>query len=336
MRKIITILGVFVVFCGVGFWAATALGLIPGYSMIRSYTDDASGLTDGTNVRIDGIPVGFLDRQRLTGSSDRLRRVEFEMKVKNAYLAKIPEDSVVGVVADNLVGDHSINIARGHSARHIQPGGELRSVQAIDPNIVMGQIGNEMQALQKIADRVNSLLAGVDAGRGSIGKLSKDWPSQYSDLPAQVQSLVADYRNAHGTLNKLLVDNGEISGELDATRQRINDIMGAFQAGQGTAGKLPEMRKEIDRALQEFDALNAAVNTRTGNLSDLQQRIGNLAERFNGIAARINAGQGTIGQFLVNPRLSETLAGTSSEFQQMAKDMRTNPRKFFTFRLALF
>jgi phospholipid/cholesterol/gamma-HCH transport system substrate-binding protein len=200
----------------------------------------------------------------------------------------------------------------------------------------MGQIGNEMQALQKIADRVNSLLAGVDAGRGSIGKLSKDWPSQYSDLPAQVQSLVADYRNAHGTLNKLLVDNGEISGELDATRQRINDIMGAFQAGQGTAGKLPEMRKEIDRALQEFDALNAAVNTRTGNLSDLQQRIGNLAERFNGIAARINAGQGTIGQFLVNPRLSETLAGTSSEFQQMAKDMRTNPRKFFTFRLALF
>ena len=50
----------------------------------------------------------------------------------------------------------------------------------------------------------------------------------------------------------------------------------------------------------------------------------------------MNAGQGTVGQLLVNPQLFDALTGATREFQSLAKDMRANPKKFLTIRLTLF
>jgi phospholipid/cholesterol/gamma-HCH transport system substrate-binding protein len=50
----------------------------------------------------------------------------------------------------------------------------------------------------------------------------------------------------------------------------------------------------------------------------------------------MTAGQGTLGQFLVNPELYQSLTETTREAQALAKDMRANPKKFLTIRLTLF
>jgi phospholipid/cholesterol/gamma-HCH transport system substrate-binding protein len=316
MRKaVIAGLGAFLILCALALWVAGSLGLLPGYAQLRAYTDDASGLTDGTKVRLEGIPVGYLDHQRLTGLGDPLRRVEFDMKVQSGYLSKIPVDSAVGVVADNLMGDQSINITRGQSPQHVEPGAELHSVKAVDPNKVMAQIANEMQALQTVSDRVTALLAGVIAGRGSIGKLNANWQKQYGGLPVEAQKLIDDYRNAHGTVSKVLIDNDELSNQVATTRKRMDDILGELQPGHGLAGRIEALGRDIDRTMQDLDSLKTVATTRTRNLDELQQRMNELTARFDGIAGRINAGQGTIGQFMVNPQLSQALAGTTTEFQ---------------------
>jgi phospholipid/cholesterol/gamma-HCH transport system substrate-binding protein len=56
----------------------------------------------------------------------------------------------------------------------------------------------------------------------------------------------------------------------------------------------------------------------------------------DGIIDKINAGQGTIGQLLVNPQLYDTLNGATGEMQQLLKDIRANPKKFLRVKLALF
>ena len=58
--------------------------------------------------------------------------------------------------------------------------------------------------------------------------------------------------------------------------------------------------------------------------------------KLNGTMDKINSGQGTLGQFMVNPQLYESLTGATREFQSLAKDMRANPKKFLTIRLTLF
>lgn len=337
MRKTVLIsLGAFLILVALGLWVANSQGLLPGYVQLRSYTDDASGLMDGTKVRLDGIPIGYLDHQRLTGSRDRNRAVEFDLKVKSSYLPKIPVDSIVRVVADNLLSDKAINIIPGTAAQHVEPAAELRSAQAVDPNKMMAQMGNELQQLQQVVNRANDLLAAVDAGQGSVGKMKNDWESEWSDIPVQMRNLMADYRNAHGTVSKIFVDNSELTDQMQTTQKRIADILGGLQAGQGTAGKLPGLRQDIDQTMKEIDALKAAIIARTGNLNELQQRIDDLLARVDAMMDKLNSGQGTFGQFLVNPQLSQALAGSGREFQTLTKDMRANPKKFFTLRLALF
>jgi phospholipid/cholesterol/gamma-HCH transport system substrate-binding protein len=58
--------------------------------------------------------------------------------------------------------------------------------------------------------------------------------------------------------------------------------------------------------------------------------------KFSGTLDKLNAGQGTVGQFLVNQQLYQSLNGATREFQDLAKDIRANPKKFLRIKLALF
>jgi phospholipid/cholesterol/gamma-HCH transport system substrate-binding protein len=51
---------------------------------------------------------------------------------------------------------------------------------------------------------------------------------------------------------------------------------------------------------------------------------------------KINSGQGTIGQLMVNPQLYDSLNGTTRELHELLKDFRANPKKFLRIQLHLF
>ena len=51
---------------------------------------------------------------------------------------------------------------------------------------------------------------------------------------------------------------------------------------------------------------------------------------------KINAGQGTIGQLLVNPQLYDSVNGATRELNGLLKDFRANPKKFLHIKLGLF
>ena len=58
-----------------------------------------------------------------------------------------------------------------------------------------------------------------------------------------------------------------------------------------------------------------------------------MTVKIDGMMDKINSGQGTVGQLMVNPQLNEALAGTTREFQELAKGLKANPRKFIALRL---
>src|ERR1700749_351920 len=101
------------------FLLTSAKGIFRHYATLRTYMDDASGLSNGTAVRLNGITVGYLDKLQLTGSRNPKRTVEFDMKVQTSFLTQIPVDSHVGVAAANLLGDKFLNITKGVSSQHV-------------------------------------------------------------------------------------------------------------------------------------------------------------------------------------------------------------------------
>jgi phospholipid/cholesterol/gamma-HCH transport system substrate-binding protein len=51
---------------------------------------------------------------------------------------------------------------------------------------------------------------------------------------------------------------------------------------------------------------------------------------------RLNAGQGTAGQLIVNPQLYDSMNGATREINSLIKDIRANPKKFLNLKLSIF
>ncbi len=328
------------------FLLTSKTGLFRRNILLRTYMEDASGMQDGTAVRLNGITVGYLDSLKLTNSSNPKRVVEFNMAVEEKYQNEIPVDSVAGIAAANLLGDKFVNIVKGRAAEHVRDGAELQSLTAQDIPELMAQSANLLQSFQTIVGRVDKLLAGVEEGKGNIGKFLKDEElyTRVNGIAAEAQKLVTDVRTGGGTISKLIYDDS-LYKELQSPIHRIDDILSQLQAGRGTAGKLmndPALFDDATQIAMEIKTLVANLNAGKGtagkllNDDQLHQRLDQLVTQLNGTIDKINSGQGTIGQLLVNPQLYDTLNGTTQEFQGLAKDIRTNPKKFLRIKLALF
>jgi len=328
------------------FLLTSSRGIFQQNELLRTYMEDASGMTQGTPVRLNGITVGFVDNLRLTGAREASRAVEFDLLVKNRFLAEIPVDSVATIAAANLLGDKFVNISRGQDTRTVQPGGELRSLQGQDIPELMAQSANLLKQFQTIVGRVDNLLAGVEQGKGNLGLFLKDEElyRRLNGIASEGQKLLADVRNANGTFSKLLYSD-ELYQEIRSPIHRIDKLLADLDAGQGSAGKFlkdPALYDDLQKSIVEARGLIADLNAGKGTagkfLKDdtLHKRLDELLTKMNGTVDRINSGQGSLGQFVVNPQLYEAMTGATREFQSLAKDMRANPKKFLTIRLTLF
>jgi len=321
-------------------------GLFKHNALLRTYMDDASGLGDGTAVRLNGITIGYLDGLELTGSRDPKRAVGFNMRVQPDYLSQIPVDSVVGIGAANLLGDKFLNITKGQSPEHVKEGDELKPLQSQDIPELLKQMATLLSTFQTSVNRIDALLAGVEAGQGNLGKLLKDEGlyNTINAITAEGQKLLTDIRKGNGTLSKLIYDD-KLYQEVRAPLQRVDAILADVQSGQGTVGKAlkdPALFDEAKQTIAELNKLVADVNAGKGSAGkllkdeELYRQAVALVNRLDGTLAKVSAGQGTVGQLLVNPQLYDTLNSTTAEAQSLVKQIKANPKNFLTFQLKIF
>lgn len=328
------------------FLLTSSKGIFQHNVELYTYMSDASGMANGTPVRLNGITIGYLDALQLTNSPDPNRAVRFVMKVQRKYLTDIPVDSVAAIAAANLLGDKFLNITRGRDTRIVQDGSELKSQQGQDIPELMGEMSSVLKSFQTIVGRVDNLLAGVEQGKGNIGLLIKDDElyRRLNGIASEGQKLLSDVRSGNGTLSKLLYSD-EFYNELRSPIRRIDAMLADLNAGQGSAGKFlkdPALYDDLNQTVVQMRGIVADLNAGKGTAgqllksSELSQRLNDLVGKLNTTVDKINSGQGTFGQLMVNPQLYESLNGATREFQSLAKDMRANPKKFLTIRLTIF
>ena len=320
--------------------------LFEGSVQVKTYMEDSAGMAEGSAVRLNGILAGNIRKIQLSGSREARRTVEIQMDLRRKFLDLIPEDSVAGISASNLLGDKYINITKGKSGKHVDAEGELRSANVQDIPQLVNQASVILTQFQSVAGRVDGLLKDIDEGKGNIGKLLKDDElyTRVNETAQQLDQLVKDVRNSNGTIHKLLYDDA-LYNDIRKPIQRIDAIVAQVQNGQGSAGKLlkdnalyDEANQSLAEVHQMLDALQAGKGTAGKLLKDeqLYAQLNLITVKLNTTMERLNAGQGTLGQLLVNPQLFDSLNGASREAQLLVKDMRANPKKFLRIKLALF
>jgi phospholipid/cholesterol/gamma-HCH transport system substrate-binding protein len=313
---------------------------------LRTYMEDSAGMVGNDPVRVNGILVGYIGSIMLSGSRDPKRTVEIDMVIQEKYLNQIPDDSKSAISAANLLGSKYVNITKGSHPKHVEPGGEITSLQTQDIPEILAQSSNLLVQFQTILGRVDGLLAIVESGQGNIGKIIKD-DSLYDRLNStagEVEQLVKDVKNSNGTISHLLYDS-TLYDDLRKPMQRIDDMLAQVQQAKGTAGKFlydpqiaDETRATIAEARKMLDNLNAGKGTAGKLLTDdeIQKQLVLISQKVNTALDKVNSGQGTIGQLVVNPQLYDSINLATREFNALLKDARANPRKFLSIKLAIF
>jgi phospholipid/cholesterol/gamma-HCH transport system substrate-binding protein len=313
---------------------------------LRTYMEDSAGMAEGSDVRLNGILVGKIKRVRLSGEKDPHRLVEIQMEIENRFKTELPDDSVASITSSNLLGDKFINITKGKDAKTVESNAELKSSQLNDIPQLIETATSILNSFQQVVNRVDGLLAGVDAGKGNIGKLLKDDElyNRAEDTVKDVNELVKKVKDSNGTISKLLYDD-DLYNDFRKPIQRLDEMLAQLQKGQGTAGKLltedaiyDDARKSVADLREMLDDLKAGKGSAGKVLKDedLYKQLTLITEKVNAAIDKINAGQGTIGQLMVNPQLYDSLNGATREAQLLIKDIRANPKKFLRIKLALF
>ena len=343
------------VILGVLIFLLTGSGdLFTSNATLYTYMDSSAAMAEGTTVRLNGIAVGKIDSIALTGRKEKGMVVIIRIKVKRKMLEQIPQDSIAGVDAANLLGEKFLKIAKGKSPVPIKEGGTLKSVGGGDITDLVEQAGDMLGTLQAIINRFDALLADIENGKGNVGKFVKD-EALYDSVLASLKELnkiVNTISSGKGAIGHFLNDE-DFYQEIRSPIKRLDAMLNDLQQGQGTLGKalkdpslfnesrdaVADLRRLINVDFKKIvDDLNAGKGSAGKFLKDeeLYRRANQLVANLETSLDKVNSGQGTLGQLLVNAQLYESLNGVTREVQGLVKDIHANPKKFLRIKLGLF
>ncbi len=314
---------------------------------LTAYTADASGLTKGSPVRINGITAGKVNSVGLSGETIPKRVIKIDFEVDQDMLKQIPVDSVGSVGSDNLLGSTKFfDITKGVKPETIQAGATLRSEDTQQFDQLVKQGFGVLDSAQGILVKIQDLVGQIENGQGTIGKLLVD-PSLYNSVEAtvlQLQQLSTSLNSRTGTIGHLINDD-TLYTQVQTIVARVDTMTQALQQGQGTAGMLLTDKKlydNLNHSVTQLDTILANLNAGKGTAGQLivSDKIANQLSatltNVNTTIDKVNSGQGTVGQLMVNPQLYDNLTGSTRELQELLKAFRANPKKYLSIKLHIF
>ena len=295
---------------------------------IYIYLPDATGLSAGSPVRVDGIGVGKVTRVELSGSNQPNRVVKVTMSIARDRLISITDDSTAETSSDTLVGDKFIDITSGTSAGHVMPGGELqyKSSGELMARLDLSQFQQQMHLIEQLLDD-------IDQGKSPLGAFIKG-DAIYNDLLRKVAELqrgihvAADTTTAVG--QALYTDT--LYRQITEPLRQLDRGLAQLQAGQGSGGALLRDTRQYEQALTQAADLRRSIHDLRGAPMMTDERA------YNDWTRQVNAIIDMVDQFNASPLLTnsavyDNLAGVAKELQTTTKDFRENPKKYLRVRV---
>jgi len=314
--------------------------------ILKSYVDNAAGLRVGAPVRLAGVDIGNVTAIEIVRNRPTTP-VEITMKVNTVYDFSLRKDSITLLSTAGVLGETFVDIdssaAKGAAAAN---GDILASREQPQIEDVVRSSQTTLQNMDALLSRTDRILAYIESGKGSIGKVIYD-PGLYDRLNstvAEFKSLMDDIQQGKGSLGPLLTSD-EAYKKAIAAIDKVNAVIDDLQAGKGSAGKIlkdPELYDNTNKTIANIRQLTDDMNAGKGALGKFthdQEFANKLQETLNNLTAltdRLEKGEGTAGMLFKDPALYNNSNQMLVETRELVKAIRENPKKYLTFHVKVF
>jgi phospholipid/cholesterol/gamma-HCH transport system substrate-binding protein len=323
-------------------------GLFTKKISVRTYVDNAGGLRVGAPVRLEGVDIGNVTGIRVMADPQRRAApVEITMKITTKYSDAMRSDCEVELTTAGVLGEVFVDVdCRQAKGGPMQNGAELPTRDVPQLQDVVRASQGTLENLDILIKKLNDIVAFIQSGQGSIGKIIYD-PSLFNranDAVTQLQQIMTQINSPQGTIGKLL-NSDELYNKANVTVDSLNKIIADVNSGQGTAGKLlkdPSLFDNANRAISNSNKLIDDINAGKGTLGrlakddELGRKIDSTITHLNSVVDRLDKGEGSAGKFLRDPSLYTNADDLLVETQNLIKAVRQDPKKYLTIHLKIF
>jgi len=334
-----------------GIFYVTGAGFLGPKYRLRTYLPEVAGVSNGAPVRLDGVDIGNVESIKLVPRTpghipEKNRNIEIVMRLDRRFQNDILSDSTASLVTEGLLGNRYVNVTRGFTGVPLKENQEVQGTEEKAIKEVVESSADVLLNLKALSQDVRDLVAGVQEGRGSLGKLLTDDQAynHLNSILAKGDQMVSNVQRGQGTIGKLVASD-EMYGKVSTTLDNVNGIVTDVRTGKGTLGKLlydPTLYDEAKKAVENGGSLIEDVRSGKGSLGKLttdDELYNKLRDTSNNLAsatARLNDNTTTAGKLFSDPKLYDNLTGLTGDLRLLIGDFRQNPKKFLRIKVAVF
>jgi len=291
------------------------------------YVQDATGVGQGSPVRVNGIMVGKVDRVGLSGSRDPKRVVRITLRVERNSLAMIPVGSFAELGTDTLVGDKFVDIT-GRGRGLTPPNSELPYEEPTDlfKTLDFAQFETRLRQMETI-------LNDIEAGRGRVGQFVTG-RKFYDDLRRELAQLERGVRAAASTTSSFgrEVYTERLYRQLLAPVSDFDQSLARLQSGQGAGSWLRDSAQH-DQWLSAVRGMRESVSGLRASTFVQSDALWTSMNSWVSSLAR-SVDEFNTGPVFGSPQVYESFTGSARELERTMRDFRGNPGKYL--RLKVF
>lgn len=266
-------------------------------------TPATAGLTDGSRVTLDGVPIGSIESVALDRSGAWAVRINAD--IDEGIL--IPAGVTALTTASLLTGAANLYLE--------SPTPRTDQTLPVDGSAeITGAIGSSTvrDLAQAIDERVGPTLTAITelgqawapVGAGLSNLLGPGTPGEPATLPGVVQ---------------------RADDVLAAATSWLDDPQLREEAGELMHMALAAVDRAV-MAIESFDTLVSNLDTHSTTIADevatAGRALSNALHQASSIMTRLRSGEGTAGQFLANPDLYNNLDETAKQLGRLSESMK--------------
>ena len=269
---------------------------------------DVDGLGESNPVLLNGYKVGLISNIKMHPDGTGNLLVQVSINDKNL---KVPADTKLKIVTSDFFGSKAVKIELGDSSVFAQSKDTLTGELELDITKTL------KQEFEPLKEKAQKLIAGVDEAITNLNEVfdnsaMKELPKTFTSL----QNTMENLENLSGKLNGLVGSN---AGQISSIISNVNSISENLKANNET----------LSRAISNIGSLSDTLAR--VQLASTIRKVDKAMEDFATITAKINSGEGTLGQLLNTDTLHAELVTASHDLDLLLNEMRVHPKRFLSF-----